>query len=125
MGLSATDLRQSKNLDGPDDPVVSGRRVCEHAERNNGARPSSSQASDWQPKILARFTQADSLHASNMSALQSAQGFREGLGSSSCKNQWQEELLQPIAFLGPEVFELNAHAIRPDRSDHSRAGTQG
>jgi hypothetical protein len=42
------------------------------------------------------------------------------LRSRSCENQWQEELLQPNAFLEPEVFELNAHAIRPDGSNHSR-----
>jgi hypothetical protein len=48
-------------------------------------------------------------------------GEGESLGSISCKNQRQEELLQPNAFFGPEVFELNAHAIRSHRSDHSRA----
>jgi hypothetical protein len=48
-------------------------------------------------------------------------GEGESLGSISYKNQRQEELLQANAFLGPEVFELHAHAIRPDRSDYSRA----
>jgi len=45
----------------------------------------------------------------------------ESHGSSNCKNQRQEELLQSIAFFGLKVFELNAHAIRPNRADHPRA----
>ena len=46
---------------------------------------------------------------------------RKSRGSISCKNQREEELLQSNAFLGPEVYELNADAIRPDRAEHSRA----
>ena len=45
---------------------------------------------------------------------------RDRLGSSSCENQRQEELLQAKAFFEPELLELNAHAIRPDDSDHAR-----
>ena len=48
-------------------------------------------------------------------------GERKSLASISCENQRQEDLLKPVALLGPKVFEVNAHAIRPDRSDHSRA----
>ena|SRR6266478_4349749 len=42
----------------------------------------------------------------------------ECLGSRSCENQRQEVFLQANAFCRPKVFELNPHAIRPDRSDH-------
>ena len=36
-----------------------------------------------------------------------------------------EKLLQPIAFLLPAAFELNAHAIRSDRSHYPRFCTPG
>src|SRR5712664_1841824 len=62
----------------------------------------------------------DFLSRLSMSKVSDA-GEGESLGSISYKNQRQEELLQPNAFFGPEVFELNAHAIRPNRADHSRA----
>jgi hypothetical protein len=44
-----------------------------------------------------------------------------GLDGRSCKNEWQEELLQPNAFLGQEVFKLHAHTIGLDGSNHSRS----
>ena len=47
------------------------------------------------------------------------------LGSSSCENQRQEGLLQANAFPRPEILKMNAHAIRADRSDHSRTRTHG
>jgi hypothetical protein len=51
--------------------------------------------------------------------------FREAIGHSisrfasrSRENQRQEILLEPSAFLGSEILELDAHAIRPDGSNH-------
>jgi hypothetical protein len=43
------------------------------------------------------------------------------LRSSSRENQGQEVFLQANTFLCREVFELNAHTIRPESSDHSRS----
>lgn len=85
-------------------------------------------------RVIARYE-----HAITTNLLQCARTFRRGewselklsvkevpisdtdrLASTSCDNQRQKEFLQPTAFLGPEVFELNAHAIGIDRPNHSR-----